>query len=45
MKRIKFSRMLQSIAVFSLIIAANSRCYFIYHQPKQPLEIKKYRKF
>lgn len=45
MKKIKLSKALQSLAVFSLIVVANSRCFFIYHQPKQPLDVKKYRKF
>lgn len=28
-----------------LSVAANSRCMIIYHQPKQPDELKKFRKF
>lgn len=28
-----------------LSTAANSRCVLIYHQPKQPEELKKFRKF
>lgn len=29
----------------ALSTAANSRCVFIYHQPKQPEGVKKFRKF
>jgi cyclic lactone autoinducer peptide len=39
------AKALISLAKKSVIIAANSRCAFIYHQPKQPLEIKKFRRF
>lgn len=28
-----------------LSFAANSKCIFIYHQPKQPEKLKKFRKF
>lgn len=28
-----------------LFVAANSRCMFIYHQPKQPEKLKKFRQF
>lgn len=28
-----------------LSVAANSRCMLIYHQPKQPEALKKFRKF
>lgn len=28
-----------------LSVAANSRCALIYHQPKQPEALKKFRKF
>lgn len=28
-----------------LSVAANSRCVLIYHQPKQPEDVKKFRKF
>ncbi|MBQ3783599.1 MAG: cyclic lactone autoinducer peptide [Lachnospiraceae bacterium] len=28
-----------------LSVAANSRCMIIYHQPKQPETLKKFRKF
>lgn len=28
-----------------LTYAANSKCFFLYHQPKQPEAVKKFRKF
>lgn len=28
-----------------LSVAANSRCMIIFHQPKQPESVKKFRKF
>lgn len=28
-----------------LSVAANSRCVLVYHQPKQPDAVKKFRKF
>lgn len=36
---------ISAIATKALISSANNRCMFIYHQPKQPEELKKYRKF
>lgn len=33
------------IAKFMLSSAANSRCAFVYHQPKQPEDVKNFRKF
>lgn len=33
------------IAKFMLSSAANSRCAFVYHQPKQPKDLKNFRKF
>lgn len=35
----------QRVATAMLTLTANSRCVFCYHQPKQPKELKKYRKF
>ena len=43
-KRIVLANAMSSIAKFS-IRAANSRCAFVFHQPKQPCDLKKYRKF
>lgn len=34
-----------SVANTMLSSAANSRCVFVYHQPKQPENLKKFRKF
>lgn len=28
-----------------LSVAANSRCHMVYHQPKQPDTVRKFRKF
>lgn len=36
---------ISSVATAMLTSAANSRCAFVYHQPKQPTELKKFRKF
>ena len=40
-----FVNAMTSVAVFVMIVAANSRCVFIYHQPKQPAALRKLRKF
>ena len=40
-----FVNAMTSVAVFAMIVAANSRCFFIYHQPKQPAALRKLRKF
>lgn len=39
------AKALTSIAEKALVSTANSRCAFIYHQPKQPESLKKFRKF
>ena len=39
------ARILTSAAVTSLSSAANGRCAYVYHQPKQPETVKRYRKF
>lgn len=39
------AKTLSSVATAVLTSAANSRCAFVYHQPKQPAELKKFRKF
>ena len=44
-KRIVLANAMSSIAKFSIREAANSRCAFVFHQPKQPCDLKKYRKF
>ena len=38
------AKALASLAKSTMISAANSKCMFVYHQPKQP-ELKKFRKF
>ncbi len=40
-----FVNVMTSVAALAMVVAANSRCVFIYHQPKQPAELKKFRKF
>lgn len=49
MKNAKGNNMLaklaSSVAATMMTSAANSRCVFVYHQPKQPAELKKLKKF
>lgn len=40
-----FANAMTSVATLAMVVAANSRCVFIYHQPKQPVALKKFRKF
>ena len=37
-KRIVLANAMSSIAKFSIREAANSRCAFVFHQPKQPCD-------
>lgn len=39
------AKVASSVATAAMASAANSRCVFVYHQPKQPTELKKFRKF
>lgn len=39
------AKVLTAVANKALSVAANSRCALIYHQPKQPETLKKFRKF
>lgn len=39
------AKVLTQAADIFLSSAANSRCALVYHQPKQPKELKKFRKF
>lgn len=34
-----------SVAKAAVSNAANTRCVFVYHQPKQPKELQKFRRF
>lgn len=49
MKKVKntpvLANSLKKIANTMISSSANSRCAFVYHQPKLPTEIKKFRKF
>lgn len=40
-----FANALTSVSTAMASTAANSRCAFVFHQPKQPSELKKFRKF
>ncbi len=39
------AKALTAVTNRTLSAAANSRCHFIYHQPKQPDAVRKFRKF
>lgn len=39
------AKTLANVAENALSSAANSRCVFVYHQPKQPKDLKQFRKF
>lgn len=39
------AKVLTAMAVTSLSSAANGRCAYVYHQPKQPDAVRKYKKF
>ncbi len=39
------AKALMAVANSVISAAANSRCAMIYHQPKQPDAVKKFRKF
>lgn len=45
MKHMNGASALAGFALVFGIIAANSRCYYIYHEPKAPEELKKLRRF
>ncbi len=44
-KRNLMAKVLVAASEKALSAAANSRCVLIYHQPKQPEGVKKFRKF
>lgn len=39
----KVAKILEKVASKSVKMAADSRCMYIYHQPKQPAGIKEFR--
>ena len=43
-KKTVLAKAITSVADGMLSKAANSRCALIYHQPKQPEEVRKFRK-
>ncbi len=45
MKRVRFNQWMMLAATFALTMMANTRCMFCYHQPEQPKDLKKFRKF
>lgn len=44
-KKTMMANVLKKLAETSMSTSANSRCMFIYHQPKHPEQLKKLRKF
>ena len=39
------AKVLSTVSKAGLYYAANSRCAFVYHQPKQPEKVNKFRRF
>lgn len=44
-EKLILANVLVSLAQTALYTAANSRCMYVYHQPKQPENVKRYRRF
>lgn len=44
-KKVSVSGMLAVFALCMTTLAANSECFYIFHQPEFPEDLKKYRKF
>lgn len=38
-------KIMNHLAMFTAVNSANAACGWIYHQPEEPEEIKKFRKF
>jgi cyclic lactone autoinducer peptide len=38
------AKLMEKLARKSLEVAAESRCMYIYHQPKMPADLKKFKK-
>lgn len=45
LKNLSVSGLLASFALCMTTLAANSECFFVFHQPELPEDLKKYRKF
>lgn len=45
LKRISTSGVLASFALCMATVAANSECFYVFHQSELPDNLKKYRKF
>lgn len=44
MQNVNVASTLASLALVFSFVAANSRCYFIYHQPKMPEKISEMKR-
>lgn len=44
-KKVSVSGILAAFALCMTTLAANSTCFFVFHQPEFPEDLKKYRKF
>jgi len=44
LKKNVVAQVMERIAQKSVKMAANSRCMYLYHQPKQPAGVKKFKK-
>lgn len=44
MGNVNVASMLASLALVFSFVAANSRCYFIYHQPKMPEKLSEMKR-
>lgn len=40
-KKINFAKLMETVARKSVEMSSESRCMYIYHQPKMPPELKK----
>ena len=45
LKKVSAPGMLAAFALCMTTVAANSECFYVYHQPEVPEDLKKYRKF
>lgn len=45
LKKVSAPGMLAAFALCMTTMAANSECFYVYHQPEVPEDLKKYRKF
>ena len=45
LKKVSMSGMLAAFALCMTTLAANSECFYVFHQPEFPEDLKIYRKF